>query len=82
MWAGGKKFAVASLPVGMPIELVRNLSILAEQAANPEFLPLWAGQSANLSLQSEAKTLLQMLASEVSGIANPVIRWNRERGGK
>jgi nitronate monooxygenase len=73
---------VEILPYPLQHALVRNLSILAEEAAKPEFLPLWAGQSVNLSRQSEAKTLLQMLVSEVSGIADPVIRWNRERGGK
>lgn len=73
---------VEILPYPLQRALVRNLSILAEKAAKPELLPLWAGQSASLSRQGEAKTLLQMLASEVSGIAGPVIRWNRERGGK
>ena len=62
--------------------LVRNLSIPAEKAGKPELLPLWAGQSANLSRQSDAKALLQTLVSEVSAIAGPVLRWNRERDDK
>jgi nitronate monooxygenase len=58
---------------------VRNLSVLANKAAKPEFLPLWAGQSASLSRHNDAKALLQTLVSEVSTIAGPVLRWNRER---
>jgi hypothetical protein len=49
--------------------LVKNLVTLADKAAKPEFLQLWAGQSANLSRQSDAKTLLQTLVSWVSDIA-------------
>jgi len=73
---------VEFLPYPLQRALVRNLSIPAENAAKPELLPLWAGQSANLSRQSDAKTLLRTLVSEVSAIAGPVLRWNRERGGK
>jgi nitronate monooxygenase len=62
------------LPYPLQRVLVRNLSILAEKAAKPELLPLWAGQSANLSRQSDAKTLLQTLVAEVSTIASPVLR--------
>lgn len=50
--------------------LVRNLSIVAERASKPALLPLWAGQSAGLSRQSNAKTLLQTLVAEVSAIAD------------
>jgi nitronate monooxygenase len=71
---------VEILPYPLQRALVRNLSIPAEKAAKPELLPLWAGQSANLSRQSDAKTLLQTLVSEVSTIAEPVLRWSRERG--
>jgi nitronate monooxygenase len=69
------------LPYPLQRALVRNLSILAEKAAKTELLPLWAGQSANLTRHSDAKTLLQTLVSEVSSIAGPVLRWNQERGG-
>jgi nitronate monooxygenase len=73
---------VEILPYPLQRALVRNLSIPAEKAGKPELLPLWAGQSANLSRQSDAKTLLQTMVSEVSAIVGPVLRWNRERGGK
>ena len=73
---------VEILPYPLQRALVRNLSLPAEKAGKPELLALWAGQSANLSRQSDAKALLQTLVSEVSTIAGPVLRWNRERGGK
>ncbi|MGC1296657.1 MAG: nitronate monooxygenase [Alloacidobacterium sp.] len=73
---------VEILPYPLQRALVRNLSVPADKAAKLEFLPLWAGQSANLSRKSDAKALLETLVSEVSAIADPVLRWNRERGGK
>jgi nitronate monooxygenase len=73
---------VEILPYPLQRALVRNLSIPAEKAAKPELLPLWAGQSANLSRESDAKTLLQTLVSDISAIAAPVLRWNRERDSK
>ena len=73
---------VEILPYPLQRALVRNLSIPAEKAGKSELLPLWAGQSANLSRQSDAKALLQTLVSEVSAIAGPVLRWNRERDDK
>jgi nitronate monooxygenase len=72
---------VEILPYPLQRALVRNLAIPAEKAAKPELLPLWAGQSASLCRQTDAKELLQTLVSEVSGIAGPVLHWNRERGG-
>jgi nitronate monooxygenase len=73
---------VEILPYPLQRNLVRNLSTLAEKAAQPQLLPLWAGQSANLSRHNNAETLLQALVSEVSAIAGPVLRWNRKRGGE
>src|SRR5271167_5136301 len=37
------------LPYPLQRALVRHLSIPAEKAGRPDLLPLWAGQSANLS---------------------------------
>lgn len=73
---------VEILPYPLQRGLVKNLAIVAEKNAKPEFLQLWAGQSANLSRQSDAKTLLQTLVSEVSVIAGPVLRWSHSRSGK
>jgi nitronate monooxygenase len=73
---------VKILPYPLQRALVRNLSIAAEKAAMTQLLPLWAGQSANLLRQSDARTLLQTLISGVSSIADPVRGLNRERSAK
>jgi nitronate monooxygenase len=73
---------VETLPYPLQRSLIKNLVTLAEKAAKPELLQLWAGQSANLSRQSNAKTLLQTLVSDVSAIASPVLRWSHSRSGK
>jgi nitronate monooxygenase len=66
---------VEILPYPLQRALVRNVSVLAEQAANPELLPLWAGQSASLSQETDAIALLQKLVSDVTGIAGPILEW-------
>lgn len=70
---------VEILPYPLQRFLVRNLSIPAEKAAKPELLPLWAGQSASLSRERDAKVLLQKLVSEVAELAGPILHWNRKR---
>ena len=60
------------LPYPLQRILVKNLTVVAEKAVKPEFLQLWAGQSANLSRQNDAKTLLQTLISGVSTVAESV----------
>jgi nitronate monooxygenase len=67
---------VEILPYPLQRALVRNLSIPAENAGRADLLPLWAGQSANLSHCADAATLLQTLVSEVSSIAGDVLRWS------
>ena len=73
---------VEILPYPLQRMLVRNLAIPAEKAGRPELLQLWAGQSASLSRESDAETLLQTLVSETSAIAGPVLQWSRERFGR
>ena len=73
---------VEILPYPLQRALVKNLVTLAEKAAKPELLQLWAGQSANLSRQTDAKTLLQTLVTEVSAVADSVVRWNSERDNR
>jgi nitronate monooxygenase len=72
---------VEILPYPLQRFLVRNLTALAEKAVNPELLQLWAGQSASLSREGDAKALLQALVSEVSTVAGPVLGWNNGRDG-
>jgi nitronate monooxygenase len=73
---------VETLPYPLQRGLLRHLVTLAEKSAKPELLQLWAGQSANLSRQSDAKMLLQTLVSEISVIAGTVLGWSRNRGSK
>jgi nitronate monooxygenase len=62
--------------------LVRSLSMAAEAAGRADLLPLWAGQSANLSACTEASAFLRSLVDEVSEIAGLIIHWSRARRKK
>ena len=64
------------LPYPLQRGLVRELSIVAEAAGRPDWLPLWAGQSAGLSACTEAAAFLQSLVDDVSTIAGPVSDWS------
>jgi nitronate monooxygenase len=64
------------LPYPLQRGLVRNLSIAAEAAGRADLLPLWAGQSANLSACSDASAFLHALVQEVSEIGEAVMAWN------
>lgn len=68
---------VEILPYPLQRHLVKNLMALAEKAANPDLLQLWAGQSAGLSRDRDVTVLLQTMVSAVSSIAEPVQNWNR-----
>jgi nitronate monooxygenase len=63
------------LPYPLQRGLVRNLSIAAEAAGRSDLLPLWAGQSANLSTCINVSAFLTSLVTEVSEIAEPIIQW-------
>ncbi len=65
---------VEILPYPLQRALVKNLTVLAEKAGKPELLQLWAGQSANLSRETDARALLQTFVSEVSAIYDRVGR--------
>jgi nitronate monooxygenase len=70
---------VAILPYPLQRALVRHLSIPAEKAGRPELLPLWAGQSANLSRCTDVRALLDTLVKEVSEIGGAVRGWSNHR---
>ncbi len=70
------------LPYPLQRGLVRNLSIPAEAACRSDLLPLWAGQSANLSTCTDISAFLNSLVEEVSEIAGPVIQWSANRRQK
>ena len=69
----------AILPYPLQRTLMRHLSIPAEKAARPDLLPLWAGQSANLSRCADAHALLETLVNEVSEIGGAIRNWNARR---
>jgi nitronate monooxygenase len=66
----------AILPYPLQRRLVRNLAIPAEAAGQSDLLPLWAGQSANLSTCTDVLAFLTSLVEKVSEIAGPVIQWS------
>jgi nitronate monooxygenase len=67
------------LPYPLQRELVRNLSIAAEAAGRADLVPMWAGQSANLSTCTDVSAFLTSLVEEVSEIAGPIIKWGAAR---
>ena len=64
------------LPYLLQRELVRNLAVAAEVTGHADLLPMWAGQSANLSTCADVSALLTSLVDEVSEIAGPVAQWS------
>src|SRR5450631_4026583 len=72
----------AILPYPLQRSLVRNLAIPAEAAGRSDLLPLWAGQSANLSTCTDVLAFLTSLVEEVSEIAGPIIQWSAARREK
>ena len=64
------------LPYPLQRELVRDLAIAAEAAGRADLVPMWAGQSANLSTCTDVSALLTSLVEQVSEIAGPIIQWS------
>ncbi len=72
----------AILPYPLQRSLVRNLALPAEAAGRSDLLPLWAGQSANLSSCTDVSSFLTALVEEISDIAGPIIQWSAARRKK
>jgi len=72
----------AVLPYPLQRSLVKNLAIPAEAAGRSDLLPLWAGQSANLSTCTDVSSFLTSLVEEISEIAGPIIQWSAARREK
>ena len=70
------------LPYPLQRSLLRNLAIPAEAAGRSDLLPLWAGQSANLSSCTDVSSFLTALVEEISEIAGPIIQWSAARRKK
>jgi nitronate monooxygenase len=64
------------LPYPLQRELVRNLAIAAEAAGRADLVPMWAGQSSNLSTCTDVPAFLRSLVEEISEIAGPIIQWS------
>ena len=67
------------LPYPLQRGLVRNLSSAAEVEGRSDLLPMWAGQSANLSTCTDVTSFLKALVEDVSQIAGPVTAWSATR---
>jgi nitronate monooxygenase len=70
------------LPYPLQRGVVRSLSIPAEAAGRSDLLPLWAGQSANLSACTDASAFCKALLEGVSQVAGPVIQWSANQTRK
>jgi nitronate monooxygenase len=70
------------LPYPLQRELVRNLTIAADAAGRVDLVPMWAGQSANLSTCTDVPAFLTSLVKEVSEIAAPIMQWSAARREK
>src|SRR5882762_2905171 len=66
----------AILPYPLQRRLVRNLAIPAEAAGRSDLLPLWAGQSANLSACTDVLAFLTSLVEQISEIGELAIQWS------
>ncbi len=64
------------LPYPLQRHLIRNLSVVADPAGRWDLLPLWSGQSARLSSQTDALELLRTLVADVEEIAGDVAKWS------
>jgi nitronate monooxygenase len=59
---------VEILPYPLQRFLMRNVSSPAEKSGRQKFIPMWAGQSANLARHRRATELLDQLVSCVSAV--------------
>ncbi len=66
----------AILPYPLQRRLVRSLAIPAEAAGRSDLLPLWAGQSANLSTCTDVLAFLTSLVEQISEIGELAIQWS------
>ena len=72
---------VATLPYPLQRLLVRSVSSVAENAHRIDLLPMWAGQSANVSHATDATKLMEELVADVSAVGDAIVKWNKDRGG-
>src|SRR5216684_2163650 len=63
-------------------QIVDNVDVPVMAAGRSDLLPLWAGQSANLSTCTDVSGFLTSLVEEISEIAGPIIQWSAARREK
>ena len=73
---------VEILPYPLQRGLVRDLATAAEAAGRADLVPMWAGQSANLTVCTDVPAFLQSLVDEISEIAGPVMEWSANQRRK
>ena len=73
---------VEILPYPLQRGLTRNLSMAAEAAGRSDLVPMWAGQSANLSACTDVPAFLSSLVEEISEIAGPAAQWSANQRQK
>lgn len=61
------------LPYPLQRFLIRNVSGLAEKAGRKELIPMWAGQSANLTRHASAHALLESLVSGIPVVSDRLL---------
>src|SRR5450432_128083 len=76
---GLNQAGTAILPYPLQRRLIRNLANAAEATGRPDLVPMWAGQSANLSTCTYVSSFLTSLVEEVSEIAEPITQWSAAR---
>jgi nitronate monooxygenase len=69
------------LPYPLQRYLVRNVSTPAESAHRADLLPMWAGQSANISHYTDATKLMEDLVTDVSAVGDSIVDWTEKRRG-
>ena len=67
------------LPYPLQRGIVRSISVAAEESGRADLVPMWAGQSANLSGGTDVAEILKNLVEEVSEIAGAVGEWSTKR---
>jgi nitronate monooxygenase len=67
------------LPYPLQRALVRNVATAAEAAGIADLVPMWAGQSADLSICEDVHAFLSALVAEISEIAGAVTEWSATR---
>jgi nitronate monooxygenase len=70
------------LPYPLQRGLLKPLSAAADAAGRADLLPMWAGQSANISTCTDVADFLRALVEEIAEIAGLVTQWSAGHRGR